>query len=146
MTATQTGTWTVNIGTHIQSSVSPSSNSSAIMVRQVVPGINTLASTSAFASTSLTIASSVASRRAYVTAYSITTTNAGPTKIGFFSSNTLLWPIVLAAVSSAVSGVNLAVTAPSYLFKTTASEALSLRTKSSTIGGWNVGVSYYQAP
>lgn len=149
MTATQTGTWTVNVGTHIQSSAAPSSNSSGIVVRQVVDNILTTASTSAFASTALTIQSSGAALRSYVTAYSITTTNAGPSKIAFYSSGVVLWPILLAAVSSAVSGVNLAVSAPAYLFRTIgAADALTLNLGggASTIGGWRVGVSYFRAP
>lgn len=149
MTATQTGTWTVNVGTHIQSSAAPSSNSSGIIVRQIVDNILTTASTSAFASTVMTIQSSGAALRSYVTAYSITTTNAGPSKISFYSSGVVLWPILLAAVSSAVSGVNLAVSAPAYLFRTIgAADALTLNLGggASTIGGWRVGVSYFRAP
>lgn len=139
--------WTV--ADVMQSSAAPSSNSSGIIVRQVVDNILTTASTSAFASTALTIQSSGAALRSYVTAYSITTTNAGPSKIAFYSSGVVLWPILLAAVSSAVSGVNLAVSAPAYLFRTIgAADALTLNLGggASTVGGWRVGVSYFRAP
>ncbi len=131
----------------MQSSIAPSSGSSGVIVRQVIDNVLTVASTNAFASTILTIQSSGAALRSYVTAYSITTTNAGPTKIGFYSSAVIVWPIVLAAVSSAISGVNLAVSPPGYLFRTIgAADALSLNSKSSTIAGWQVAVSYFRAP
>lgn len=150
VTATQSAAvWTVNIGTHIQSSAAPSSASSGVVVRLVVDNLLTTASTSAFASTALTIQSSGAALRSYVTAYSITTTNAGPSKIAFYSSGVVLWPILLAAVSSAVSGVNLAVSPPGYLFRTIgAADALTLNLGggASTVGGWRVGVSYFRAP
>lgn len=140
---------TVTIGANLQSTTAPSSNSSGLVVRQVVDNLLTTASTSAFASTVLTIQSSGAGLRSYVTAYSITTTNAGPSKISFYSSGVVLWPILLAAVSSAVSGVNLAVAPPGYLFRTIgAADALTLNLGggASTIGGWRVGVSYFRAP
>jgi len=147
VTATQAGTWTFQLGTGLQSTVAPSSNSSGIIVRQVVDNILTTASTSAFAaSTSLSIQSSGAGLRSYVTAYSVLTTNAGPTKIAFYSSGTMTWPLVLAAVSSAVTGANLAVSAPAYIFRTANQEALTLQTKGSTVAGWSVAVSYFRAP
>lgn len=138
---------TATIGTNLQSTAAPSSNSSGLTVRQVVDAILTTASTSAFAaSTSLVIQSSGASLRSYVVGYSITSTVQAPTKVSFYSSGTVLWPIVLAALSSAVTGVNLAVSAPGYLFRTAAGEALTLQTGNSTIGGFKTGVSYFRAP
>lgn len=130
------------------SSIAPSSGSSGLVVRQVVDAILTTGSTDAFGagSTAFSVQSSGAALRSYVTAYSILTTNAGPTKVAFFTSGTMLWPIVLAAVSSAVTGANLAVGAPAYLFRTEAAEALTLRTKGSSIAGWHAGVSYFRAP
>jgi len=131
----------------MQSSVAPSSGSSGLIVRQVVDNLITTASTNAFVSTSLVIQTSGAALRSYVTAYSILTTNAGPTKIAFYSSGVVLWPMVLAAISSAVTGVNLAVSPPGYLFRTIgAADALTLQTKGSSGTGWHVGVSYYRAP
>jgi hypothetical protein len=145
-TAFQGGTWTVNVGTHIQSSVAPSSGSSGLIVRQVIDGITTFASTSALASTTVSVVSSAASIRAYVTAYSITSTNQTAAHWGFFSGATLLWPITLAALSSGVAGANLAVSAPGYLFRTSAAEALNFKTAGSTVAGVQLGVSYYLAP
>jgi hypothetical protein len=137
------------IATNLQSSAAPSSNSSGLVVRLVVDNILTTASTNAFAaSTSFSIQSSGASLRSYVVAYSILSTNAGPHKVKFYSSGTMTWPVIFAAVSSAVSGANLAVSAPGYLFRTASQEALTLQLGSgaSTIGGYQVAVSYFRAP
>ena len=128
------------------SSVAPSSGSSAVSVRPVIDVITTFASTSALASTLSTCVSSAANIRAYVTAYSITSTNQTPAHWGFFTSATLLWPVTLAALSSGVAGANLAVSAPAYLFRTAASEALNFKTAGSTVSGVQLGVSYFLAP
>ncbi len=122
-----------------------SSGVAGLLTREIMDGRLTAASTTAFASTSFTIASSVANVRVYVTGYTITTTNAGPTQIGFYSSGTLVWPLVLAATSSAVTGANMAV-GHGYIFRGSVNEAMSLRTNQSTIAGWQVGVAYYVAP
>lgn len=139
---------TVTIGTNLQSSVMPSSGSSGLVVRQAIDVQNVFASTSALATTSVEVQSSGANLRTYVTAYSITTTNQTAAHWGFFSSNgTLLWPLTLAAISSAVSGVNLAVAAPGYIFRTAgASDALNFKTGGSTVAGVQMGVSYFRAP
>lgn len=135
------------IGTNLQSSVAGSSASSGLLVRNIIDAVLTTASTSAMAaSTAFSIQSSAASIRSYVVAYSIMTTNAGPTTLKFMSGSTLVWPMQFAAVSSAISGANLAVSAPSYLFRTKTAGPLSLNTNGSTIAGWKVGVSYFRAP
>lgn len=133
------------IGTNLQSSVAGSSNSSALLVRPIIDNILTVASTNAFASTSFTVQSSGAALRTYVTAYSITSTNSAAKRIAFYSSGTMVWPIVLQAVSSAMSGANLAVSAPAYLFRGTASEAMTVQVASS-LAGYMVAVSYFRAP
>jgi hypothetical protein len=138
---------TVTIGTNLQSTVAPSSNSSGLIVRQVIDGLTTFASTTALASTTIECASSAAGIRHYVTAYTITSTNQTPAQWGFYSSNgTLLWPMTIAAISSAVSGVNLAVAPPGYLFRTVAADALNFKTNGSTVISVQLGVSYYRAP
>lgn len=138
---------TATIGTNLQSTAAPSSNSSGLTVRLVVDNILTTASTTAFASTSFTIQSSAALLRSYVVAYSIMSTNAGPNKVRFYSGSTLLWPVIFAAVSSAVSGANLAVSAPAYLFRTKVAGPLSLNIGGggSTASQFQVAVSYFRA-
>lgn len=138
---------TATIGGNLQSSLAPSSGSSGLVVRQVIDTILTTSSTNAFASTTFTIQSSGAALRSYVTAYSITSTGQTASKVCFYSSGVMLWPVVLAALSSAVTGVNLAVSAPAYLFRTIgANDALTLQTGGSTGQGFKVGVSYFRAP
>jgi len=127
----------------MQSSVLPSSGSSGVIVRQVWDDRLTAKSTNAFASTSLTINSSAAGIRAYVTAYTITSTVAAATKIAFYDGSTMIWPIQLQAVSSGVSGANLS--AYPYLFHGDQARALTLQTPSS-VAGVRVGVSYFLAP
>jgi len=138
---------TATLGTNLQSTAAPSSGSSGLVVRQVIDVLTAFASTSALASTTLAVVSSAANIRAYVTAYTITTTNQTAAQWGFFSSNgTLLWPMTLAALSSGVAGVNLAVSPPGYLFRTAASDALNFKTNGSTVSSVQLGVSYYLAP
>lgn len=139
--------WSFNIGTNLQSTAAPSSASSGLIVRQVVDVLTAFASTSALASTVLSCVSSVANVRTYVTAYTITSTNQTPAQWGFFSSNaTLLWPMTVAALSSGVAGVNLAVAPPGYLFRTAVGEALNFKTNGSTVASVQLGVAYYAAP
>lgn len=138
---------TATIGTNLQSSAAPSSNSSGLIVRQVVDNILTVSSTTLFASTVFSIQSSAAGLRSYVVAYSILTTNAGPARVRFYSGSTLLWPMLFAAVSSAVSGANLAVSAPAYLFRTKVAGPLSLQlgAGASTVAGFHGAISYFRA-
>lgn len=133
------------IGTNLQSTTAPSSNSSGLVVRQVIDNILTTASTNAFVSSAFTIQSSGAGLRSYVVAYSILSTNAGPSRVKFMSGSTMLWPVIFAAVSSAVSGANLAVSAPAYLFRTKSAGPLSLNLVSS-LAGFQAAVSYFRAP
>lgn len=129
----------------MNSSVAPSSASSGMICRIVVDNILTTASTNALVSSALTIQSSAAGLRSYVVAYSILSTNAGPNKLKFYSGSTMLWPVIFAAVSSAVSGANLAVGAPAYLFRTKVAGPLSLNLASS-LAGFQAAVSYFRAP
>jgi hypothetical protein len=128
------------------STSAPSSNSSGVIVRQVVDALTTFASTAACASTTVAVQSSAANLRSYVTAFTVLSTVASATEFGFYSSNTLLWPLLLQAVSSGVTGANLAVAAPGYLFRTDASVELSFRSPASTVAGVRLGVSYFRAP
>jgi len=131
----------------MQSSVAPSSGSSGVIVRPVIDNILTTASSNAFGtSTAFTIQSSAAAIRSYVVAYSITCTNATATKLAFYSGSSMNWPIVLQAASSAVSGANLAVSAPAYLFRTNAADPLSIQMGGSSVAGFKVAVSYFRAP
>lgn len=134
-----------SLGNGIESStraVGTNSTMRGLAVRQVLPTLLSKASSNAFTSSNFTIATSNAATLGYVYAYSITTTNQTPTKVAFYAGSTMVWPVVLAALSSAVSGVNLAVSPPAYLFAGTTGGALSLNLLSSG-AGWKVGVGYW---
>jgi hypothetical protein len=130
----------------ILSTAAPSSNSSGVIVRQVVDALTTFASTAACASTSIEVQSSAANLRSYVTAFTVLTTVASATEMGFYTTNTLLWPFMFQAVSSGITGANLAVGGPAYLFRTGIGESLSFRSPNSTVAGVKLGVSFFRAP
>lgn len=134
------------IGNAIESStraVGTNSTMRGVAVRSILPALLTTASSNVFATTNFTIGASNAATIQYVYAYSITTTNQTPTQIGFFAGSTLVWPIVLAAISSAMSGVNLAVSPPAYLFAGSTGAVMQLKTDGSTGLGYKAGVSYW---
>lgn len=134
------------IGNAVESStraVGTNSTMRGFAVRQIMPALLTTSSSNVFASTAFTIATSNAATIQYVYAYSITTTNQTPTQISFYAGSTLVWPIVLAAISSAMSGVNLAVTPPAYLFAGSTGAVMQLKTDGSTGLGYKAGVSYF---
>ena len=117
-----------------------------LTVRSGFPRPLTTASTSALAgSTALSVCASNATLRSKVYAYSITTTNQTATQLGFYAGSTLVWAVRLQALSSAVSGANLAVTPPGYLFENSTGQAITLNTNGSTEAGWTVSAAYFQA-
>ena len=96
-------------------------------------------------STSSTIVSSVAAERVKVYAYSITSTmnGSGANTVNFCSSlANVIWPITLRALSSGVTGANLAVTPPAFLFATEAASPLVFKIGPST-GSYTLAFSYF---
>ena len=136
---------TATIGANLQSTSAPSSGSSGMVVRQVVDGITTVNSTTALGTTSFTIQTSGAGIRTYVTAYSLLSTAGGPLRVSFFDGAALLWPMIFAAVTSGVSGANLAASAPAYLFRGSVAAGMTLQSDS-TQSSFHAAVSYYRAP
>lgn len=138
----------VTIGTNIQSTAAPSSGSSGLIVRPVVDLPLTFASTSAFATSSIAAINSTATgQRCKVFAYSITTTNQTPTQLQFYGGSSLKWALVLSAISSAVSGANLAVSPPAFLFGCGPGSSMTLRCDQGTTSpGWKISVAYFMSP
>lgn len=134
----------VSVTSPMISTATPSSGSSGFVVREVIDNLLVNASTNFFTSSLVAIASTAAGQRCKVFAYSITTTNQTPTKLAFYGGSSLKWTVVLAALSSAVSGVNLAVSPPAYLFACAAGSSMTLRTTSSG-AGWKVSVGYFMS-
>lgn len=97
-------------------------------------------------STRETLVSSVAGQRVFVYAYSITSTVQAVNDVGFFSSNAnLLWPLVLQSLSSGISGANLAVSPPAFLFATATANPLTFGVTGTT-GTYKLGLAYFQQP
>ena len=95
-------------------------------------------------STALSLVSSVAAQRVKVYAYSITSTMEAINDVSFYSSAAnLLWPIALRAISSGVTGANLAVSPPGWLFATEVAAALNFNVTGTT-GTYKVAISYFQ--
>ena len=118
----------------------PSTNARGLVVRQVLGGLTTFVSTN-LTSTATTVISSNAASRGYVYAYSITSTVATATELIFMDGATQKWPLVLQAVSSGISGANLSVSPPGYLFAGSTGAPITLNVSST--GVFKVGVAYW---
>src|SRR6185436_6950404 len=122
----------------------PSTGAQGFAVRPVLNDLqSTCFSTLGNNSTSSTLASSVAAQRVKVYAYSITSTVQAINTISFASSlATPIWQVQMQAMSSGITGVNLAVSPPAWLFATAASEALVWKCTGST-GTYHVSVAWF---
>jgi hypothetical protein len=122
------------------SSNAPSSNAVGLVVRPVVSGMQTYAASTTGQSSATTIASSQAGSKAYVYAYTITSTISGSApQCGFYDGATLKWPVKL---SSGFSGANLAVSPPAYLFSGSTGSPLTFNVADSN-AGMTVGIAYW---
>ena len=122
----------------------PTTGAQGIVVRHVLNDLQSTAfSTLGNTSTSSTIVSSVAGQRVKVYAYSITSTVQAVNTLTFASSlAALIWTMQMQAFSSGISGANLAVTPPAWLFATEAASPLVFKVTGTT-GTYHVGVSYF---
>jgi hypothetical protein len=119
----------------------PSTAAVGLVTRPVIGGLQTYAASTTGQATGTSIVSSAAGSKAFVYAYSITSTaSTGNVAGGFFDGATLKWPITL---SSGFSGANLAVSPPAYLFSGSTGAALTFNVASTVTGGMNVGVAYW---
>lgn len=111
---------------------------------QLRPGITTYNSTTnLITSTNTTavyaIVSSAAATRQKVYAYSITSTHAVPSTMLFLSSlGQTIWAVQFGSGSSGVTGANLAVSPPAYLFATEAAAALNVVIENGSSAGSTV--------
>lgn len=132
-------------GTALVASTSPaSSGSQGLHVRQILPGLQSTAfSTIGNNSTSSTIVSSVAGVRHCVYAYSITSTVQAVNTLTFASSlANLIWTVQLQSISSGISGANLAVSPPGWLFATDVANPLVFKVTGTT-GTYHLSFSYF---
>ena len=127
----------------IESAISsPSSNARGLVVRQVIHPSLTYSASTTGQSSATTMVSSAATTKPAVFAYSITSTLAGPVAWGIYAGATRLWGGVLAAVSSAISGANVAVSPPACLFQGSTGAPLTFNCETSN-AGLNVSVAYW---
>lgn len=127
----------------IESAVTmPSSAARGLVVRPALGGLTTYSASTTGQSTATVLLSSVATTKGYVYAYSVLSTLAGPVNWSVYAGATRLWGGVLAATSSAVSGANLAVTPPGYLFAGSTGAALTFNVDTSN-AGMHVSLAYW---
>lgn len=122
----------------------PVNGAVGLHVRQVYPTIlSTAFSTIGNGSTSSTVVSSAAGVRHKVFAYSITSTVQAVNSLSFASGlSNVIWTMQHQSVSSGISGANLAVTPPAWLFATAAAEPLVFKITGST-GSYHLSFSYF---
>lgn len=119
-------------GGPLTTSANPASTADGVVVRQAITGLLSTGVSTANATSSLTaLVSSAAATRVKVFAYSVTSTLVAPGTLAFGSSGNRIWQFTLGSGSSGVTGANLAVTPPAYLFETEAAAALNFLTTAS---------------
>lgn len=134
------------VGVALESSTRiPSSNANGLIVRPVISIPATYSASTTGQSSATTFFTSNATQRPYVFAYSVISTLAGPVNWSIQKGSTRLWGGVLAAVSSAVSGANLAVSPPGFLFAGSTGRPLSFNVETSN-AGLNVSIAYWLCP
>lgn len=126
------------------STTRPSTGAQGLVVRPVLNDLQSTAfSTIGNGSTSSTIVSSAAAIRHKVFAYSITSTVQAVNTLTFASSlGNPLWHIQLQSISSGISGANLAVSPPAWLFATEAASPLVFKVTGTT-GTYHLSFSYF---
>lgn len=123
----------------------PTTGAQGLVVRTCLNDLQSTAfSTMGNNSTSSTIVSSAAAPlRIKVYAYSITSTVQAINSLSFASSlANLIWTAQLQSISSAISGVNLAVSPPAWLFATEANSPLVFKITGTT-GTYHLSVAYF---
>lgn len=127
----------------IESAVTlPSSGARGLVIRPALGGLTTYSASTTGQSSATTILTSNAGSKGYIYAYSVISTLGGPVNWSVYAGATRLWGGVLAAVSSAVSGANLAVAPPGYLFAGSTGAALTFNVDTSN-AGMNVSLAYW---
>ena len=122
----------------------PSTGAQGIAVRHVLNDLqSTCFSTIGNGATSATVVSSGASLRHKVFAYSITSTAQAVNTLTFASSlGNPIWHVAMQAFSSGISGANLAVTPPAWLFATESASPLVFKVTGTT-GSYHLSFSYF---
>lgn len=122
----------------------PSTGAQGLVVRTVLNDLlSTCFSTLGNNSTSSTVVSSVAALRHKVFAYSITSTAQAVNTLSFASSlANPIWCVQMQSMTSGITGANLAVSPPAWLFATEAASPLVFKVTGTT-GTYHVAFSYF---
>jgi hypothetical protein len=122
----------------------PSTGAQGLVVRHVLNDLqSTCFSTLGNNSTSSTIVSSAAGLRHKVFAYSITSTAQAVNTLSFASSlANPIWVMQMQSISSGITGANLAVSPPAWLFATEVASPLVFKIGPST-GTYHVSLSWF---
>lgn len=122
----------------------PTTGAQGIATREILNDLqSTCFSTQGNNSTSNTVVSSVANQRVKVYAYSITSTAQAINTLSFASSlANPIWQVQMQAISSGITGANLAVSPPAWLFGTAVNEPLVFKVTGTT-GTYHLSFSYF---
>ena len=122
----------------------PTTGAQGIAVRTILNDLqSTCFSTIGNNSTSATVVSSAASVRHKVYAYSITSTAQAVNTLSFASSlANAIWQVQMQSVSSGITGANLAVSPPAWLFATESASPLVFKITGTT-GSYHLSFSYF---
>jgi hypothetical protein len=117
----------------------PPTGALGLHVRPLHPALTTFNSTAGSDSVA-TLVSSQATTKAFVSAYTVNSTEAGPIQCGFYSGSTLVWPVTIWAEGGLMKDAQ-AVPHPSYLFAGSTGQALTFNVAST--GAFRVAITYW---
>ena len=117
----------------------PAVGALGLHVAQIVPTL-TITNSTAGSDSIASLVSSNAASKAYVTAYTVNSTEAGPIQAGFYAGATLVWPVTIWATGGVVKDAQ-SVPHPSYLFKGSTGAALTFNVPST--GHYRVAITYW---
>jgi hypothetical protein len=121
------------------STTTPPTGALGLHVRPLHPALTTFNSTAGSDSVA-TLVSSQATTKAFVSAYTVNSTEAGPIQCGFYSGSTLVWPVTIWAEGGQIKDAQ-AVPHPSYLFAGSTGQALTFNVAST--GAFRVAITYW---
>jgi hypothetical protein len=120
----------------------PASTTYGLVTRQAPYVLSHVVNSTVLATSTATTLLSSAATTPFVSAFILTSTDAGPIVGGFYAGSTLLWPVTLWAAGG-IANVQQAVAAPGYIFKGKADRPLEFHAGSSGVFV-RAGVTYWQ--
>lgn len=121
----------------------PASSHYGIVTREAPVVLSHLVQSTVLATSTATTLLSSAATTPFVSAFILTSTDAGPIVGGFYAGSTLLWPVTLWAAGG-VANVAQQVAAPGYVFAGQAGRPLEFHTAGSSGVFVRLGMTYWQ--